>query len=211
MASKEQRIRDALKNRSTLNLGGLTKIKKDLGIKGGVIPIAQSMGIKISQGAKTGGKSSPVSVPGFGDFSSEEFLNPGAFLGILGQNEAVLDAQSSVDVAEVNRKALKEVEKIRKNSALQLGELNLEGIKYQTDATYVTDSTERSRKYSDDRQLEGVLGAENIRAKGAIDLQGIINAGAERVENIRGEYGIKGKKIDSNTAMLGALISAFNF
>jgi hypothetical protein len=211
MASKEQRIRDALKNRSTLNLGGLNKIKKDLGIKGGVIPIAQSMGIKISQGAKTGGSSSSVGVPGFGQFSSEGFLSPAEFDAQSALNLLNQQGNISVDVAEVNRKGLKEIERIRKNSALQLGELNLEGIKYQTDATYVTDSTERSRKYSDDRQLEGVLGAENIRAKGAIDLQGIINAGAERVENIRGEYGIKGKKIDSNTAMLGALISAFNF
>jgi tetrahydromethanopterin S-methyltransferase subunit G len=31
------------------------------------------------------------------------------------------------------------------------------------------------------------------------------------VENIRGEYGVKGKKIDRSTAILGGLVSAFNF
>jgi hypothetical protein len=66
-------------------------------------------------------------------------------------------------------------------------------------------------RYVADRELESNLGVENIRAKGAIDLQGIVNAGMERVEGIRGEYGIKGKKVDRSTAILGGLVSAFNF
>jgi hypothetical protein len=194
MASNEQQIRDALKGRDTLNLAGLNRIKEDLGIKGGVIPIAKSMGINISYGAKEGGNSSSVSVPGFGDFSSEEFLNPAVYQGTLAHNLGVLNAQSSVDVAKENGKSLVAVERIKKNTALGVGKLQLEGV-----------------KYSSDRELEGVLGAENIRSKGAIDLQGIINAGAANVENIRGEYGIKGKKVDQNTAILGSLVSAFNF
>ena len=194
MASNEQQIRDALKGRDTLNLAGLNRIKKDLGIKGGVIPIAESMGIDVSYGAREGGNSSPVDVPGFGDFSSEEFLNPGVYQGTLAQNLGVLNAQSSIDVAKENGKSLIAIERIKKNTALGLGALNLEGT-----------------KYSSDRELEGVLGAENIRAKGAIDLQGIINAGAANVENIRGEYGIKAKKVDRSTAILGSLVSAFSF
>jgi len=66
-------------------------------------------------------------------------------------------------------------------------------------------------KYVADKELESALGVENIRSKGAIDLQGIINAGAANVENIRGEYNIKGKKVDRSTAILGGLVSAFNF
>ena len=66
-------------------------------------------------------------------------------------------------------------------------------------------------RYVADRQLESDLGVENIRAKGAIDLQGIINAGAANVENIRGEFNVKGKKVDRSTAILGGLVSAFNF
>jgi hypothetical protein len=194
MASKEQQIRDALKGRSTLNLGGLNKIKKDLGIKGGVIPIADSMGIKVSYGAKTGGNPSPVGVPGFGSFSSEGFLNPEVYEGILSQNIATLAAQSNVDVAKEYAKSQKEVARINKSASLGVSRLNLKGT-----------------QYASDKELEGVLGAENIRAKGAIDLQGIINAGAANVENIRGEYGIKGKKVDQNTAILGSLVSAFNF
>ena len=206
MSSKTQSIKDALKGRSTLNLGGLERIKRDLGIKGGVIPIAESMGIRISAGARTGGNSPPVSVPGFGgSFSSEEFLNPAVYQGTLAQNLGVLDAQSSLDVAVENGKSLKAVERIKKNALLETSKLNLEGTKYTADKGL------EGSKYSDDRQLEGVLGAENIRAKGAIDLQGIINAGAANVENIRGEYGIKGKKVDQKTAILGNLVSAFNF
>jgi hypothetical protein len=62
-----------------------------------------------------------------------------------------------------------------------------------------------------DRELESNLGVENIRAKGAVDLQKVVNTGMERVEDIRGEYGIKGKKVDRSTAILGGLVSAFNF
>jgi hypothetical protein len=100
------------------------------------------------------------------------------------------------------------------NIDTQIANLNSDASKYITQlqvggakdvANMVT------AKYVADRELEGNLGVENIRTKGAIDLQGIVNAGMANVENIRGEYGVKGKKVDRSTAILGGLVSAFNF
>ena len=102
------------------------------------------------------------------------------------------------------------------NIDTQIANLNSDASKYITQlqvggAKDVADIQSGTAKYVADRELESNLGVENIRAKGAIDLQGIVNAGMSNVENIRGEYGIKGKKIDQNTAILGGLVSAFNF
>ena len=205
MSKNTQKIKDALKGRSTLNLGGLERIKRDLGIRGGVIPIAESMGIRISAGARTGGNSTPVDVPGFGEFSSEGFLSPAEFDAQSLLNQLNQQGNISADVARINGKSLLEVEKIKGNTTLKASKFALEGTKYAADKEL------QGTQYSSDRQLESVLGAENIRARGAIDLQGIINAGAANVENIRGEYGIKGKKVDQKTAILGSLVSAFNF
>ena len=102
------------------------------------------------------------------------------------------------------------------NIDTQIANLNADASKYITQlqvgsAKDVANIQSGTAKYVADRELESNLGVENIRAKGAIDLQGIINAGMSNVENIRGEYGVKGKKIDRSTAILGSLVSAFNF
>ena len=102
------------------------------------------------------------------------------------------------------------------NIDTQIANLNSDASKYITQLQVggskdVAGIQSGTAKYVADRELESNLGVENIRAKGAIDLQGIINAGMSNVENIRGEYGVKGKKIDRSTAILGSLVSAFNF
>lgn len=102
------------------------------------------------------------------------------------------------------------------NIDTQIANLNSDASKYITQlqvggAKDVAGIQSGTAKYVADRELESNLGVENIRAKGAIDLQGIVNAGMSNVENIRGEYGVKGKKIDRSTAILGGLVSAFNF
>ena len=102
------------------------------------------------------------------------------------------------------------------NIDTQIANLNSDASKYITQlqvggAKDVAGIQSGTAKYVADRELESNLGVENIRAKGALDLQGIVNAGMERVEGIRGEYGIKGKKVDRSTAILGGLVSAFNF
>jgi membrane-bound lytic murein transglycosylase MltF len=102
------------------------------------------------------------------------------------------------------------------NIDTQIANLNGDAAKYvsqlQTGAQKDIANTQAgATRYVADRELESNLGVENIRTKGAIDLQGIVNAGMANVENIRGEYGVKGKKVDRSTAILGGLVSAFNF
>jgi hypothetical protein len=102
------------------------------------------------------------------------------------------------------------------NIDTQIANLNSDASKYITQlqvggAKDVANIQSGTAKYVADRELESNLGVENIRTKGAIDLQGIVNAGMANVENIRGEYGVKGKKVDRSTAILGGLVSAFNF
>ena len=77
--------------------------------------------------------------------------------------------------------------------------------------TQIANLNSDASKYITQLQVGGAKDVAGIQTKGAIDLQGIVNAGMENVENIRGGYGIKGKKIDQKTAILGSLVSAFNF
>ena len=127
------------------------------------------------------------------------------FYKATGMYPSQFDAQAALNL--VNAKG---------NIDTQIANLNSDASKYITQlqvggAKDVAGIQSGTAKYVADRELESNLGVENIRAKGAIDLQGIVNAGMSNVENIRGEYGVKGKKIDRSTAILGGLVSAFNF
>jgi hypothetical protein len=71
------------------------------------------------------------------------------------------------------------------NIDTQIANLNGDAAKYvsqlQTSAQKDIANTQAgATRYVADRELESNLGVENIRAKGAIDLQGIVNAGMER-------------------------------
>lgn len=77
--------------------------------------------------------------------------------------------------------------------------------------TQIANLNSDASKYVTQLQVGGAKDVAGIQTKGAIDLQGIVNAGMANVENIRGEYGVKGKKVDRSTAILGGLVSAFNF
>jgi hypothetical protein len=120
------------------------------------------------------------------------------FPAVLDYNALIggINAQGNIDtqIANLNSDASKNITQLQVGGAKDVA--NIQGD---------------TAKYIADRELESNLGVENIRTKGAIDLQGIINAGMANVENIRGEYGVKGKKIDRSTAILGSLVSAFNF
>ena len=233
----EQVLKDALKNVGpTLSTYELERIKKDTGIKGGVIPFAASLGIKPSygvqqqtKGSKEGAKGSKEGgpkIPGFTG-SSMEGYTPAMFEGILAQNLASLGGNISADVARIMADSEIEKAKIANRGLLKSTKITTES------SDYATDAEERSDIYESDRQLESILGAENIRSKGAVDLQSIINAGAANVENIRskgalnlqglvntgaanvenirGKYGVEGRKIDRRAAILSSLTSAFNF
>ena len=184
---KKQQLKNQLnKVGGTLSSSKLDKIKEKLNISGGIRDFAKDLNITI-------GGVSETSNPEYGYSTAEGFI------------PAEFDYQSALNL--VNAQG---------NIDTQIANLNGDVAKYvsqlQTGAQKDIANTQAgATRYVADRQLDSNLGGENIRAKGAIDLQGIINAGMANVENIRGEYGVKGKKIDRSTAILGGLVSAFSF
>jgi hypothetical protein len=149
-------------------------------------------GNKSGKGKNRGGKKNKIFE--FGGSSGDEGMYSANFKYQAAEN--LINAQGNIDtqIANLNADAAKYVSQLETGAQKDIANT-------QAGAT----------RYVADRELESNLGVENIRAKGAIDLQGIVNAGMERVEDIRGEYGIKGKKVDRSTAILGGLVSAFNF
>ena len=127
------------------------------------------------------------------------------YSGAQGMFPAVLDYNALIGGINAKGNIDTQIAGMNAESAKNITQLQVSG---SIDVANIQSGT---AKYVADRELESNLGVENIRTKGAIDLQGIINAGMSNVENIRGEYGVKGKKIDRSTAILGSLVSAFNF
>ena len=193
MSKKDRRLQKALAGRTKIGPKAIAKIQADLGIKGGVRSAAKDLGINIKSGSSGSSGSGGASVPS-SSFSSESGLNP-----------AVFDYQSALNFLNPQGNIDTQIANINSDASRYISELQVGGAKDV--ANIQADST----RYVADRELESNLGVENIRAKGAVDLQKIVNAGMERVENIRGEFGVQGKKIDRSTAILGGLVSAFNF
>jgi hypothetical protein len=196
MSKQDKKLQKALAGRTKIGPKAIQKIKRDLDIKSGVREAARNLGIKIktgSDGSTRSGGSSRASVTS-PSFSRERGLTPAVFDYQAASN--LLNQQGNIDTQIAN---------INSDASRYISELQVGGAKDV--ANIQADST----RYVADRGLESNLGVENIRAKGAVDLQKIVNAGMERVENIRGEFGVQGKKIDRNTAILGGLVSAFNF
>ena len=188
MSKKSQQIKSQLKKvGGKLSSSELDKIKEKLNISGGIRPIAKDLGIKTFGEGKT-------QIPQPGSSSGDEGMYTANFKHQAQLN--FINAQGNIDtqIANLNADAAKYVSQLQTSAQKDIANT-------QAGAT----------KYVADRELESNLGVENIRAKGAIDLQGIVNAGMANVENIRGEYGVKGKKVDRSTAILGGLVSAFNF
>lgn len=185
---KKQQIKRQLKKvGGKLSSSELDNIKEKLNISGGIRPIAKDLGIKTFSKGRT-------QIPQPGSSSGNKGMYSANFKYQAAEN--LINAQGNIDtqIANLNADAAKYVSQLETGAKKDIANT-------QAGAT----------RYVADRELESNLGVENIRAKGAIDLQGIVNAGMANVENIRGEYGIKGKKVDRSTAILGGLVSAFNF
>ena len=169
------------------------KIKERLDVSGKLIrQQAEKKGIRLPGQSR-------ADLPGYGSAEAESQaaingMYPNVFDYTGANNLLVTQGNIDTQIANLNSDASKYITQLQVGGAKDVA--NIQG---------------GTAKYVADRELEGNLGVENIRTKGAIDLQGIVNAGMENVENIRGEYGIKGKKIDQNTAILGSLVSAFSF
>ena len=188
MSKKSQEIKSQLeKVGDKLSFSELNKIKEKLNISGGIRPIAKDLGIETFSEGKT-------QIPQPGSSSGDEGMYTANFKHQAELN--FINARGNIDtqIAGMNAESAKNITQLQVGGAKDVANIQVD-----------------TAKYIADRELESNLGVENIRTKGAIDLQGIINAGMANVENIRGEYGVKGKKIDSSTAILGSLVSAFNF
>ena len=127
------------------------------------------------------------------------------FYKATGMYPSQFDAQAALNLVNAQGNIDTQIANLNSDASKYITQLQVGGAK---DVAGIQSGT---AKYVADRELEGNLGVENIRTRGAIDLQGIVNAGMANVENIRGEYGVKGKKVDRSTAILGGLVSAFNF
>ena len=185
-----QQVKDRLQNvGSKLSSSELDRIKEKTGVSGGIRAIAKKQGISLPGS----GPRERAEVPGYG-FSGGEGMFPAEF-----------DYQSALNLVNAQGNIDTQIANLNSDASKYITQLQVGGAK---DVAKIQGGT---AKYVADRELEGNLGVENIRTKGAIDLQGIVNAGMANVENIRGEYGIKGKKVDRSTAILGSLVSAFNF
>jgi hypothetical protein len=197
MSKKKQKaLQQALAARTSIGPKGIANLKAELGIKGGVKSAAKDLDIKIKGSSSSSSRpSSPVpSFSSSSSFGSSTGSTPAEFDYRSTLN--LVNAQGNIDtqIARLNSEAASNVARIRAGSDVDVARLAKEAEVYRAD-----------------RGLEASLGVENIRSKGAIDLQKIINEGDERVENIRGTFGLKGKGIDRGTAILSGLVSAFNF
>lgn len=188
--SPSQTLGEQLRNvGSKLSSQELERIKEGSDLSGGIKARATKLGISLP-GI---GRRERAEVPGYGSSEAE------------GMFPAVFDYQSALNLVNAQGNIDTQIANLNSDASKYITQLQVGGAK---DVAGIQGDT---AKYVADRELESNLGVENIRTKGAIDLQGIVNAGMANVENIRGEYGVKGKKVDRSTAILGGLVSAFNF
>ena len=135
----------------------------------------------------------PAATPGpgpGGDGAGAPGYTPGGGgndgLDFMSQNE--FDYESAYGLAELDGQIRTNLAKIQNQNAEAVA-----GI-YAKAQMYGTDADERARKYVADRAGQSAEAVENIRAKGNIDLQAIVNAGLKDVENIRGQFGVEQEK-----------------
>jgi hypothetical protein len=191
---------------AVLDIDEFNALKTQLGSDARIASFAASKGIKLDPAitnppkAPTPKEGAPASIPGFTGSTAE------------GDSPAVFDYKKGLDYINAQGNINTKIQNIESEANKYIAGLQAGSTKYVADKSLEGERTRaEATRYVADRELESNLGVENIRSKGAIDLQGIINAGASNVETIRGEYAVKGKKIDRNTAILGGLVSAFNF
>jgi len=189
-----------------LDIDEYNNLKTALGSDSAIASFAASRGIKLDSAITNPPKTSSqektdlAELPGF------------AFSDAEGYSPAVFEYQKGLDYINAQGNINTRIQNIQSEADKYVAQLETDAAKYTADQQLGGDIEKaQATRYVADRELESNLGVENIRSKGAIDLQSIINAGASNVETIRGEYAVKGKKVDRNTAILGGLVSAFNF
>jgi hypothetical protein len=194
MKKKQQKkLEKALAGKSAIGQSFINNIKAKLGIQSGVKAAAKDLGVRIKGSAASAPKPAPKPVSPSPP-KSPSGLTPAEFDFKSALN--LVNAQGNIDsqIARLNSEASRNVASIQSGASVDAARLAKEADLYRAD-----------------RGLEASLGVENIRSRGAIDLQKIMNEGNERVEKIRGTFGLKTRGIERGSAILSALSSAFNF
>jgi hypothetical protein len=142
-------------------------------------------------------------------------------------SQSTYDYEYASGLANIRGDIEKQLEVLRGAGAENIANISAGAQRYGYDAD------ERARKYVADRAGQSAEAVENIRAKGNIDLQAIVNAGlkdvaeiqgltSRDVEKIRGEFGVKQEetrqagsrdiaRIGGKAGIYQGLMGAFNF
>jgi hypothetical protein len=154
-------------------------------------------------------------------------FDPGDGGGPRTMSQSTYDYEYASGLVNLENDTRKQLEILRGASAEKIADISAGAQRYGYDAD------ERARKYVADRAGQSAEAVENIRAKGNIDLQAIVNAGlkdvaeiqgltSRDVEKTRGEYGVKQEetrqagsrdiaRIGGKAGIYQGLMGAFNF
>lgn len=154
-------------------------------------------------------------------------FDPGDGSGPRTMSQATYDYEVASGLANLENDTRKQLEILRGASAENIAGISAGAQRYGYDAD------ERARKYVADRAGQSAEAVENIRAKGNLDLQAIVNAGlkdvadiqgqtSRDVEKTRGEFGVKQEetrqaggrdiaRIGGRAGIYQGLMGAFNF
>jgi hypothetical protein len=135
-------------------------------------PVAQAVGNKSS-----GGEFNTAYTAGTGGYTAGDFMSQPEF-----------DYKSAYGLGELEGQIQTNLQKLQNIGAENIANISAGAQRYGYEAD------ERARKYVADRAGQSAEAVENIRAKGNLDLQAIVNAGLKDVENIRGQFGVEQEK-----------------
>jgi len=120
--------------------------------------------------------------------NTDVIFDPGDGSGPRTMSQSTYDYEVASGLAKLNNDTMKQLEILRGASAENIANISAGAQRYGYEAD------ERARKYVADRAGQSAEAVENIRAKGNLDLQAIVNAGLKDVENIRGQFGVEQEK-----------------
>ena len=172
-------------------------------------------------GAASKDDNTPAPGPGAGTIPS------GVTFGGDFMSQEDYDYKYAYGLGELEGQIRTSLQKLQGESAEKIAGISAGSQKYGYDAD------ERARKYVADRAGQAAETVENIRAKGNLDLQAIVNAGlkdvadiqgqtSRDVEKTRGEFGVKQEetrqaggrdiaRIGGRAGIYQGLMGAFNF
>jgi len=154
-------------------------------------------GVRLNDQAKTyyksGGTSAVVAQAGGGGSSGGGFntaytAGTGGYTAGDFMSQPEFDYKSAYGLGELEGQIRTNLQKLQNISAENIANISAGAQRYGYEAD------ERARKYVADRAGQSAEAVENIRAKGNLDLQAIVNAGLKDVENIRGQFGVEQEK-----------------